>query len=109
MVTSLRPGRSARGIVDGVLDKLGLSRSIALTTPRFLAAPSLVAHAPVIATMQARLARRFAAEFGLSLSPLPLPVDLGEITISLLWHASYDHDPAHIWLRELVTELAAEL
>jgi DNA-binding transcriptional LysR family regulator len=57
--------------------------------------------------MQARLARRFAAEFGLSLSPCP--VELGEITISLLWHASYDHDPAHSWLRGLVTELAAEL
>jgi len=27
----------------------------------------------------------------------------------LLWHASYDHDPAHTWLREQVTELAAEL
>jgi DNA-binding transcriptional LysR family regulator len=107
VLTSLRPGRSARGIVDGALDKLGLRRSIALTTPRFLTVPSLVARAPVIVTMQARLARRFAAEFGLSLSPLP--VELGEITISLLWHASYDHDPAHTWLRELVTELAAEL
>jgi DNA-binding transcriptional LysR family regulator len=107
VVTSLRPGRSARGIVDGALEKLGLHRSIALTTPRFLTAPSLVARAPVIVTMQARLARRFAAEYRLSLSPLP--VELGEITISLLWHASYDHDPAHTWLRELVTELAAEL
>jgi DNA-binding transcriptional LysR family regulator len=107
VVTSLRPGRGARGIVDGALEKLGVRRSIALTTPRFLTAPSLVARAPVIVTMQARLARRFAAEFGLSLSPPP--VQLGEITISLLWHASYDHDPAHTWLRELVTELAAEL
>jgi DNA-binding transcriptional LysR family regulator len=107
VVTSLRPGRSARGIVDGALDKLGLRRSIALTTPRFLTVPSLVARAPVLVTMQARLARRFAAEHGLSLSPLP--VDLGESTISLLWHASYDRDPAHAWLREQVTQLAAEL
>ena len=63
--------------------------------------------APVIVTVQARLARLFAAELGLSLSPPP--VELSEVTISLLWHASYDHDPAHIWLRELVTQLAAEL
>jgi DNA-binding transcriptional LysR family regulator len=107
VVTSLRPGRSARGIVDGALDKLGLRRSIALTTPRFLTVPSLVERAPVIVTMQARLARRFATEFGLSLSPLP--VDLGDITISLLWHTSYDQDPAHAWLCELVIELAADL
>jgi DNA-binding transcriptional LysR family regulator len=107
VLTSLRPGRSVRGIVDEALDKLGLHRSVALTTPRFLTVPSLVARAPVIVTMQARLARVFAAELGLSLSPPP--VELSEETVLLLWHASYDHDPAHTWLRELVTQLAAEL
>ncbi|MEH2543666.1 DNA-binding transcriptional LysR family regulator [Bradyrhizobium sp. AZCC 2262] len=107
VLTSLRPGRSVRGIVDEALEKLGLRRSVALTTPRFLAVPSLVARTPVIVTMQARLARLFAAELGLSLSPPP--VELSELTISLLWHASYDHDPAHTWLRELVTKVAAEL
>ncbi len=45
--------------------------------------------------------------FGQTLSPPP--VELSEVTVSLLWHASYDHDPAHTWLRELVTQLAAEL
>ena len=107
VLTSLRPGRSVRGIVDEALEKLGLRRSVALTTPRFLAVPSLVARTPVIVTMQARLARLFAAELGLSLSPPP--VELSELTISLLWHASYDHDPAHTWLRELVIQVAAEL
>lgn len=107
VMTSLRPGHRAPGIVDKALEKVGLRRTVALTTPRFLTTPSLVARAPVIVTMQARLARRFAAELGLSLSPVP--VDMGEITISLLWHASYDHDPAHAWLREQVVQLAAEL
>ena len=107
VLTSLRPGRSVRGIVDEALDQLGLHRSIALTTPRFLTVPWLVARAPVIVTMHSRLARRFAAELGLSLSPLP--VELREVTVSLLWHASYDHDPAHTWLREQVAQLAAEL
>ncbi|EHR03141.1 LysR family transcriptional regulator [Bradyrhizobium sp. WSM471] len=107
VLTSLRPARNARGIVDEALEKLGLRRSVALTTPRFLTAPSLVAHAPVIVTIQARLARRFAADFGLSLSPLP--IELREVTVSLLWHTSYDHDPAHSWLREQVAQLATEL
>jgi DNA-binding transcriptional LysR family regulator len=107
VLTSLRPGRSVRGVVDEALEKLGLRRSVALTTPRFLTVPSLVARTPVIVTMQARLARLFAAEFGLSLSPPP--VELSEVTVSLLWHASYDHDPAHTWLREQVIQLAAEL
>jgi hypothetical protein len=57
--------------------------------------------------MQARLARLFAAEYGLVLSPLP--VELREVTVSVLWHRSYDRDPAHAWLRDLVAGLVADV
>ena len=41
VLTSLRPGE--RGVVDEALEKLGLHRMVALTTPRFMAVPFLVA------------------------------------------------------------------
>lgn len=104
VLTSLRRGE--RGVVDEALEKLGLSRKIALVTPRFVAVPFLVAGAAVVTTMHARLARYFAEEMGLSLSPPP--VDLPVLTTSLLWHASYDSDPAHVWLRETIVRVAAE-
>lgn len=104
VLTSLRRGE--RGVVDEALEKLGLSRKIALVTPRFVAVPFLVAGAAVVTTMHARLARYFAEELGLSLSPPP--IDLPVLTTSLLWHASYDSDPAHIWLRETIIRVAAE-
>ena len=104
VLTSLRQGE--RGVVDEALARLGLKRTVVLTTPRFVAVPFLVAGAPVITTMHAKLARFFAAALGLSLSPAPL--DLPEVSISLLWHASYDHDPAHLWLRRMVTRVATE-
>jgi DNA-binding transcriptional LysR family regulator len=107
VVTSLKPGRSVRGVVDEALEKLGLQRTVALTTSRFLTVPSLVIRAPVIATMHARLARLFAAELGLSISPPP--VELRKVAVSLLWHASYDRAPAHKWLRQLIVRLIAEL
>jgi DNA-binding transcriptional LysR family regulator len=107
VVTSLKPGRSVRGVVDEALEKRGLQRTIALTTPRFLTVPSLLLRAPVIASMHGRLARLFAADLGLSISPPP--VALPEVAVSLLWHASYDRDPAHQWLRHLIVRLAAEL
>ncbi|WP_420966602.1 LysR family transcriptional regulator [Bradyrhizobium sp. B120] len=107
VLTSLRPGRTVRGFVDEALEELGLQRSVALTTPRFLTVPYLVAQAPVIVTMGARLARRFAADLGLSLSPPPVKVK--DVTVSLLWHASYHHDPAHVWLRDQLVQLVAEL
>ena len=104
VLTSLREGE--RGVVDDALGAIGMARSIALITPRFLAVPFLVRGAPVVATMFSQLARRFASTLGLSLSPPP--VALPEISISLLWHASYDRDPAHLWLRQTISRLAAE-
>jgi hypothetical protein len=94
VLTSLRSGE--RGVVDDALAKLELQRTVVLTTPRFLAVPFLVARAPLVVTMHARLARVLANELGLSLSPPP-------------WHASYDHDPAHAWLRQTVVRLVDEL
>lgn len=105
VLTSLRRGE--RGVVDEALERLGLSRKIALVTPRFVAVPFLVAGAAVVTTMHARLARYFADELGLSLSPPP--VELPQLTTSLLWHASYDKDPAHIWLRDTIVRVAAEV
>jgi DNA-binding transcriptional LysR family regulator len=104
VLTSLRLGE--RGVVDDALARLGHTRTVALTTPRFLAVPFLVRSAPVITTMHAQLARLFAAALGLTLSPPP--VTLPDIAISLVWHASYDHDPAHIWLRQTIARLAAD-
>ncbi len=105
VLTSLRPGE--RGVVDDALAPLGLARTVVLTTPRFLAVPFLVAGAPVVTTMHARLARLFASQLGLSLSPPP--VALPEVALSLLWHASYEADPGHRWLRQTLVEVAAEV
>ena len=104
VLTSLR--KDEHGVVDEALAKLGLRRTVALTTSRFMAVPFLVAGAPVVTTMPARTARFFAASLGLSLSPTP--VELPKPSASLVWHASYDHDPAHIWLRRTIMRLAAE-
>jgi len=98
ILTSLRRGE--RGVVDDALEKIGKSRQVALTTPRFVAVPFLVAGAPVVTTMHARLAKLFARELGLALSKVP--VELPEVTVSMLWHASYDGDPGHAWLRQLI-------
>ena len=104
LLTSLAD--DARGAVDEALTKSKLKRSIVMTTPGFLAVPFVVRRARVITTMPSRLARYFSEAFGLVTSPVP--IDLPSFTISLLWHASFDHDPGHRWLRQAVAGLAPE-
>lgn len=98
VLTSLRKGE--RGVVDDALEKVGRKRHVSLITPRFVAVPFLVAGAPVVTTMHAELARIFARELDLALSPVP--VELPGVTVSMLWHASYDGDPGHTWVREAI-------
>jgi LysR family transcriptional regulator, mexEF-oprN operon transcriptional activator len=105
VLTSLT--EDTHGAVDEALAKRKLKRVIALTTPGFLAVPFVVRRAPVITTMPSKLARYFAEAFGLATSPAP--IELPTFTISLLWHASFDQDPAHLWLRQAVSGLAAEV
>ncbi|HEV7462366.1 MAG TPA: LysR family transcriptional regulator [Methyloceanibacter sp.] len=105
VLTSLT--EDTHGAVDEALAKRKLKRIIALTTPGFLAVPFVVRRAPVITTMPSKLARYFAEAFGLATSPAP--IELPTFTISLLWHASFDQDPGHLWLRQTVSGLAAEV
>ena len=105
VLTSLT--EDTHGAVDEALAKRKLKRVIALTTPGFLAVPFVVRRAPVITTMPSKLARYFAEAFGLATSPAPS--ELPTFTISLLWHASFDQDPGHLWLRQTVSGLAAEV
>ncbi len=98
---------SAHGVVDVALAKLGLKRMIALTSPRFTIMPFVVREAPVIATMHSRLAQFFAGSMGLAVSPAP--IELPDVAISMLWHASNDADPGHRWMRETILKLRADL
>jgi LysR family transcriptional activator of mexEF-oprN operon len=101
------PRGDAHGVVDDALAPLGLRRTIAVTTPHFAAVPFILKGARLLSTVPQRPARIFAERFGLVTSPVP--VDLPNFDVSMLWHASYDHDPAHRWLRGTVARLAAEL
>ncbi len=94
------------GVVDEALAGIGRKRRLTVTTPRFTTVAFHVQAAPLIATMVDRLAVTFANQLGLATSPVP--VELNRSAISMLWHASYDHDPAHRWLREVMVGLSRD-
>ena len=95
-----------RGALDEALSRVGRTRRLAATTSLFMTVPFLVKEVPVITTMVAEIAMVFADKLGLTTSPVPVTVD--DFTILMLWHASYDHDPAHRWLRGVVGEVGRD-
>jgi len=61
---------------------------------------AMAARAPLIASLQTGVATRHAAAFGLVISPLPFDVD--DLDIDMIWHPRSDNDPAIEWLRALL-------
>jgi LysR family transcriptional regulator, nod-box dependent transcriptional activator len=57
-----------------------------------------------IATVQSRLARRYAETLPLRLYPLPMAAP--KLTEVLQWNRLHDKDPGNRWLRERMGELA---
>jgi DNA-binding transcriptional LysR family regulator len=99
--------RPTLGAIDEALARLGRRRRVALRVPAFAVAPLVVADSDLIATLPARLARRFAAQFGLRVVPTPLA--LPALSLSMAWHERVRRDPGHTWFRRLVREIAATL
>ena len=95
---------AVHGVVDDALAEIGRRRTLAATTPRFVTVPFIVKSAPVMTTMVDDLARSFAALLGLTTSPVPVPVK--DFAVSMLWHSSYDRDPAHKWMREVLLKIS---
>jgi DNA-binding transcriptional LysR family regulator len=71
----------------------------------FAVAMQLVAGTRMVTLAQARLVSLFGASAGLR--AVALDVDLPLISESMYWHPKHTADPAHIWLRNRLAEVAA--
>ncbi|HET9617454.1 MAG TPA: LysR family transcriptional regulator [Pseudolabrys sp.] len=92
-----------KGLVDDALDAVGLKRDIATIVSGFADALALARTCDLIATVPERHTGNLRA----GLHSFPLPVEIPQVTVSMLWHPRLDADPAHRWLRGIVREICA--
>ncbi|MEQ9329192.1 MAG: LysR family transcriptional regulator [Rhodospirillales bacterium] len=90
-----------RTALDAALARDGVERHIAAIVAEFSEALALVRSTDLIAAVPERYTGRLRD----GLHSFPLPVELPELAISLLWHPRNDADPAHRWLRGIVREV----
>jgi DNA-binding transcriptional LysR family regulator len=102
VLVSRRP--SAHGPVDDALAGLGLQRNVAVIVGGFSAALALARASDLIATVP----ECHTAGLRLGMTCIPLPLQVAEITVSLLWHPRLDGDPVHRWLRGCIRDACAE-
>jgi DNA-binding transcriptional LysR family regulator len=88
---------------DSVLEDSGVKRTILLRTPHFLIVPLLIEQQPdLIATVPQELAN-FFARYEKIRAVVP-PIELPHFAINQHWHPLFHHEPALIWLRDLIKE-----
>ncbi|NOT12864.1 MAG: LysR family transcriptional regulator [Methylococcaceae bacterium] len=88
------------GIIDQKLAELGLERRIKLIVPHFLSASLIVAETDMILSLPYRIAAQFKMIAHLEI--FPVPIDLPDYELSMIWHPLRDKDPAHLWLRKKI-------
>ena len=94
-------------IIDKTLQTMDMNRNIVLATPNIFSALSIVAQTDLIASVPKSLAEAYKTTFKLSIRPLPFVVP--PVVLSLIWHQRFNKDPAHLWLRELISNLHMEI
>jgi DNA-binding transcriptional LysR family regulator len=101
-------GRGQReDIIDFWLREKNLERDVALTVPGYVEALHMVSRSDLVAFVPRRLIASLSKQ--LSLATIDPPIDPGTDEQFLFYPARAQHDPASIWLRNLVMETAREL
>lgn len=81
-----------------LLDSLGIQPRVRIRAHDFLLIPLLLEATDLIAIIQERIARRFAAA-GLVLVR-PLPIEASPFGVDMVWNPRLAQDPVRPWLRE---------
>jgi LysR family transcriptional activator of mexEF-oprN operon len=90
--------------LDRSLAELRTARHVIYQTPHVQAVPFLLREIEAIAILCKATAAACADTFGLATSPLP--IELPEENVDAVWHGSHGRDPAHMWLRQKLFDVA---
>ncbi len=93
-------------IVDRALEEQGIQRNIAVRIPNFLGLSALVGCTNYLCTLPRRAALILAEDPGVQ--AWPVPFRLPGYAVRQYWHERQASDPAHAWLRSVVTQLFGE-
>ena len=95
------------GLIDPLLQEMGLKRRIALTVNQFAVAPRLIAQSDLIAVLPIRIVQMTGLANQLHLTPLP--VELAPTSLQMMWHERNHLEAGQQWLRTQLVEICDQL
>ncbi|PKG57337.1 LysR family transcriptional regulator [Shewanella sp. Choline-02u-19] len=92
------------GWVDEALTRIGVKRRITVFTRHYQAACLLAEQQDLIATIPSKMARQY--EHNDRVSIVAPPFIIQPIALTMAWSPLLQHNPAHKWMRQLITKTA---
>jgi DNA-binding transcriptional LysR family regulator len=93
-----------RHALEEALKETGETPRLRVTVPHSLVVPSLLHGTDMLSIVPASLGLALAKSSGLLRRPLPYTASTS--TIRAVWHGRDEHDPGHMWLRDMVAKTA---
>ena len=91
--------------IDRYLQEKGLARRFGVEVSSFAGIPAFIHGSDRITTLPSLLRHDLLRD----LDHCELPVPSPPLPIYMVWHARYQHDPAHMWLREHLLSVTHDL
>ena len=95
-------GRSQE-VFERYLQKQGIRRKVALTTPHFMSLPAIISKSDLVATVPLAVGTWFASASRIRM--VRPPFDIPTFDLRQHWHRRFNNDPQSKWLRGLVARL----
>lgn len=92
---------AGHGPVEAALQRAGQEQNIVMIVGGFASALALARTSDLVASVP----ERHTGVLRTGMHSFPLPFQVEEFTVSLLWHPRLDADPVHRWLRSCIREI----
>jgi DNA-binding transcriptional LysR family regulator len=96
-------GSETLAFFETVLQHAGVTPRNIVRVPSFLVIPYLVQGTGSIALLQRRLAERLSGSTSIRIMSPPL--SFPRLEIGMWWSPAREHDPSHMWLRRLISQI----
>lgn len=103
---AIRPGESAEGRADRILEAHGIKRRVTTRVHQFIAAPGIVAKSDMMTLIFERM-RPVLNDADLHFAPIP-EIDMS-VAIDAVWNRTRGEHDAHRWLRNQISRVTHRL
>ncbi|NQD94337.1 LysR family transcriptional regulator [Pseudomonas sp. CrR25] len=99
----VRDGSRSQEMYESHLTRLGIERNIVLQMSHYMSTAAIIERSDLVAVVPRTVANLYAAHAAVRL--IEPPVEIPRYDLKHHWHARYQKDPRHVWLRDNIFEL----